>query len=333
VIVAPVSNESISAIDSAYEHTNIKFNSILKFDVLSVKAILEAAFCIPKNFATLFKAMQKADHIHLRCPGNIGLLGCIVQIFFPNKPKTAKYAGNWDPKSKKPWTYILQQKILSNTFLTKNMQVLIYGGWNGQTKNCKSFFTASYYEEEKKPLNSKSLDSKVSFIFVGTLVKGKNPMYAIQLIEGLVNKGFDVCLNLYGEGLERHNLEDYILKNNLTEFVFLRGNQDRVSLKKAYQESDFVVLPSDSEGWPKAIAEGMFWGCVPIVTSVSCIPFMLDYGKRGVLLHKKIKEDVFKIASLLNNKKEYLDKQQAAFSWSQNYTLDVFEAEIKKLLI
>jgi hypothetical protein len=37
-------------------------------------------------------------------------------------------------------------------------------------------------------------------------------MYAIQLIEGLVNKGFDVCLNLYGEGLERHNLEDYILK-------------------------------------------------------------------------------------------------------------------------
>jgi hypothetical protein len=34
--------------------------------------------------------------------------------FFPNKPKTAKYAGNWDPKSK-TWTY-MQQKILSNTF-------------------------------------------------------------------------------------------------------------------------------------------------------------------------------------------------------------------------
>jgi hypothetical protein len=41
-------------------------------------------------------------------------------------------------------------------------------------------------------------------------------------------------LNLYGEGLERHNLEDYIFKkNNLTEFVFFKGNQDRVSLKKS----------------------------------------------------------------------------------------------------
>jgi hypothetical protein len=34
----------------------------------------------------------------------------------------------------------------------------------------------------------------------------------------------------------------------------------------------------------------MFWGCVPIVTSVSCIPFMLDYGKRGVLLDKNKKK-------------------------------------------
>jgi hypothetical protein len=43
-----------------------------------------------------------------------------------------------------------------------------------------------------------------------------------------------------------------------------------------------VLLPSDSEGWPK-IAEGMFWGCVPIATAVSCVPYMLDYGKEDLL--------------------------------------------------
>jgi hypothetical protein len=31
----------------------------------------------------------------------------------------------------------------------------------------------------------------------------------------------------------------------------------------------------------KAIAEGMFWGCIPVGTAVSCVPFMLDEGKRG----------------------------------------------------
>jgi hypothetical protein len=44
-----------------------------------------------------------------------------------------------------------------------------------------------------------------------------------------------------------------------------------------------VLLPSNSEGWPKAIAEGMFWGCVQLQTAVSCVPYMLDYGKEGLL--------------------------------------------------
>jgi len=75
--------------------------------------------------------MVQADYIHLRCPGNMGL-EALVQMLFPNKPKTAKYAGNWNPKSKQPWSYRLQKWILSYTFLTQNMQVLVYGEWSNQ---------------------------------------------------------------------------------------------------------------------------------------------------------------------------------------------------------
>ena len=62
-----------------------------------------------------------------------------------------------------------------------------------------------------------------------------------------------------------------------------------------------MILPSQSEGWPKAIAEGMFWGCVPIATPVSCVPFMLDYGERGVLLQMNLEQDVQQLKRLLNN--------------------------------
>jgi hypothetical protein len=47
-------------------------------------------------------------------------------------------------------------------------------------------------------------------------------LYAIQLVEGLLNKGSNVGLNLYGEGVERNNLEAYITKNNLTEIISLK---------------------------------------------------------------------------------------------------------------
>jgi hypothetical protein len=49
---------------------------------------------------------------------------------------------------------------------------------------------------------------------VGALVKGKNP-FVCQQVEGLLNKGSNVGLNLYGWGVERNNLVYY--KNNLTE--------------------------------------------------------------------------------------------------------------------
>ena len=332
VIVAPISYDKKSNIDCSYAHKNIKLTTISKFDILSFKSVATTIFKMPKIIWTIFKAMQSANHIHLRCPGNIGLVACVVQIAFPKKIKTAKYAGNWDPNSKQPWTYQLQKWILSNTFLTRNMQALVYGEWEGTTKNIKPFFTATYKEEDKKPIVKKDWKSKIKFIYVGTLVKGKNPLYAIRLVELVSKKGLNVSLCLYGEGVERNALEQYVLENKLESLINFKGNQSKEMVQKGYQESHFVLLASESEGWPKAVAEGMFWGCVPVATTVSCVPFMLDYGNRGVLLTMNLEEDVKQLTDLIQNKKDYDAKQIEAAKWSQTYTLDIFEKEIKKLL-
>jgi glycosyltransferase involved in cell wall biosynthesis len=332
IIVAPISAVGKTAIDIRYSHDNIEFAAIEHFDILSVKGIFTAVLKIPRISWTIFKGMQNADHIHLRCPGNIGLLGCLLQVFFPNKMKTAKYAGNWDPQSKQPWTYKLQQLILRNTFLTRNMQVLVYGDWEGSSKNIKSFFTATYQEIDKLPIPKKELKGRIAFVFVGTLVEGKNPLYAIQLVEDLFKKGYDVHLSLYGEGTERNTLEQYIIANQLEAVIELEGNQSKDTVQKAYQNSHFVVLPSESEGWPKAIAEGMFWGCVPLATAVSCVPFMLDQGKRGVLLAMDLEKDAKQIETLLNTQTDFDTKSRNASDWSRNYTLDIFEREIRDLL-
>ncbi|MDO8316901.1 MAG: glycosyltransferase [Flavobacterium sp.] len=332
LIVAPFFSGKVTAIDIPYEHQNLQFIPVQSFDLLSVKAVLLTLFKLPGLFWIIFKAMQSADHIHLRCPGNIGLLGCVIQILFPNTPKTTKYAGNWDPASKQPWTYQLQKWILSNTFLTRNMQVLVYGEWEGSTRNIKPFFTATYSEKDKEALVPKVLKGVIDFVFVGTLVKGKHPLYAIQLVEKLHQKGYLVHLSMYGEGVKRKILVDYIATHQLENIISLKGNQSKAIVQKAYQHSHFVVLPSDSEGWPKVIAEGMFWGCIPIATSVSCVPFMLDYGNRGVLLEMDLEKDILQIEMVLRNQSHFDSKQASGAEWSRGYTVDFFEAEIKKLL-
>lgn len=309
-----------------------KYFEVADFNLNSYFNILKAFFLSFYTIFIIYKAMQSADHIHLRCPGNIGLLGCIVQIAFPSKPKTAKYAGNWDPESKQPWTYKFQKWILSNTFLTRNMQVLVYGEWEKSTKNIKSFFTATYAEADKSPVAYRDLTKQINLMFVGTLVPGKNPLYSIQLVQKLIEIGYKVTLTLYGDGPERKLLDQYCFLNDLENHIFFRGNQNKELVQKAYQENHFVVLPSDSEGWPKAVAEGMFWGCVPIATRVSCVPFMLDHGNNGVLLQMNLQSDIAQIETVLNNQNLFNSMQKNGVTWSRVYTTDVFEAEIKKLL-
>lgn len=303
-----------------------------EFNLLSIPNFFNALKHSFHNFYMIFQAMIWADHIHLRCPGNIGLMGCIIQVFFPGKPKTAKYAGNWDPKSNQPWSYKLQRWILSNSFLSKNIKVLVYGEWEGSSKNIKSFFTASYKEEDKAPVAPRSLEIPIAIAYVGTLVPGKQPLYAVKLTETLYKSGVNVMLSLYGYGREKKIIEDYIQINNLENRVILMGNQPQEIIKKAYLESHFVILPSQSEGWPKVIAEGMFWGCLPIATKVSCLNYMLDSGNRGILLKMDANADARQIITLLNDQESYNDKVTKSILWSRKYTLDLFESEIKALL-
>lgn len=331
IIVAPKRAGKKTSIESEYNH-HIDFRKIPEFNFLNFGSIIKSLILLPGISFEVYKAMKSADHIHLRCPGNVGLLGCVIQMFFPEKIKTAKYAGNWDPKSRQPLSYRIQKWILSNTFLTKNIQVLVYGEWKNSSKNIKPFFTASYFESEKSDVKPRDLSNKISFLFVGTLSKGKQPLYVIQLMQELKKRGNNVYLTFYGEGEEREKIENYISNHQLEDIVFLKGNQNQESIKKAYLENHFIVLPSLSEGWPKVIAEGMFWGCLPIASKVSCVPNMLGNGERGLLLEMNLESDVEDIDFLLKNDSLYKNKVEKAVLWSRGYTMDVFENEVKILI-
>lgn len=332
VIVAPLSKFEISAIHQKYNHPNIEFVVVPEFSLISFKGVSKTLFHLPKLFYMIFKAMKNSNHIHLRCPGNMGLLGSCIQILFPKKKKTAKYAGNWDIDSNQPFTYKLQRKILSNTFLTRNMKVLVYGDWKNQSANIKSFFTATYSETEKIDVKPKILDDVIKFIFVGTLTQGKQPIKAIKLVEELCKRQHNVQLEIYGDGMEKLHLQNYIQKNNLGKIISIIGNVTREELKNVYLQSHFLILPSKSEGWPKAVAEAMFWGCLPIATPVSCVPNILDNGNCGILMNSDSRITISDVEELLNNQQLYQTKINAAISWSRQFTIDKFEEEIKKLL-
>ena len=212
------------------------------------------------------------------------------------------------------------------------MNVLVYGDWPGQSKNIKSFFTATYFEKDKIEISERKYDLPLRFLFVGGLVPGKQPDYALKLIAGLIEKGFPSEIHVYGDGPELKNLITRAKDENINTQVFFHGNQTAEQVREAYQKSHFLILASKSEGWPKVIAEAMWWGVIPIATPVSCVPWMLGRGQRGVLLKTNLEEDVLNLAALFKAKSKLRELSKKASQWSRLYTLDQFDNEIEKLL-
>ena len=331
-IVAPVTDTPISDIDIAYTHDNLTLTQIPAIAFINISRGIKSLLALPYILFKLWQACKRADHIHLRCPGNIGLLGCFVQVFFPKKIKTAKYAGNWDPNANQPKSYRIQKALLSNLKWTKKMTVLVYGDWPNQTKNIKSFFTATYRNQDRVVPVIRDYTKGLDFVFVGSLVTGKRPLLAIQIVEQLLSRGVTCNLQLFGDGVLKPKLQQYIDDKQLNDYIVLHGNKTSETVKAALQSAHFTILASKSEGWPKAIAEAMFFGVIPIATSISCVPNMLDYGNRGILITPNLVEAVSKIALALESNEALVSLSKLASDWSQQYTLDVFESDIKKLL-
>jgi len=331
-VIAPMTPDEPNPIDLAYGHESLLFDAVPSFNLIGLRSKLITLMLMPYIFIKIMIAMAWADHIHLRCPGNMGLLGAIAQILFPWKEKTVKYAGNWDPKSKQPLSYRVQKWIVSNTLLSKNIKVLVYGKWPDQSQNIIEFFTASYLESEKIELSARNIDGEIKLVFVGALSAGKRPLIAVQTLHSLVKQGVEARLDLMGEGAQRELLENYIKENKLTSYVTLHGNQTADFVKEKLQSAHFLILMSQSEGWPKVVAEAMFWGCLPLTTNVSCVNYMIGEGNRGALVEANSESVVEAINSYMSKPGLYMQASLNAIQWSREFTLESFEDAIKEIL-
>lgn len=322
-------------LDLPYDHPRLKLIPVPYFEFTSIFKAISAIPAVVYTSLELILAMAKADHIHLRCPGNVGLIGCLVQMLFPWKKKTAKYAGNWDWASQQPWSYRLQQRILRSTLLTHSMKALVYGEWPDRNKNIHPFFTATYWEREATPFRKPPLADGINICFVGTITENKRADIPLETCIALNQASYDANLSYCGDGSLLPTLQAKTKRLGLAAKVHFHGKIDQEKVKQILQQSHFLVFTSKSEGWPKAVAEAMFWGCVPITTPVSCVPQMVGAnGERGIIVEGQNlqKETTEAILNYINNPNSYLKASQRSSEWSRQYTLDKFEQEILKLL-
>jgi glycosyltransferase involved in cell wall biosynthesis len=281
---------------------------------------------IPSLFFTILKHLRKNKFVHTRGPSVPALLTILISYFDTSRTYWHKYAGNWvqDPA---PKAYGLQRFLLRHN----KHKVSVNGSWPDNPANFVSLENPCLTNTELKEANSvalnKTLGPNLTICFVGGLVKAKGIhqfMDALALVE---DKAKIKDVFIAGDGAERPEVERRA--KQLSMPIHFLGNIKRDALNTVYANSDIIVLPSATEGFPKVIAEAAAFGCIPLVTNVSSIGQYVVDKQNGMLLKDAQPETIAAALDHILSQNEQLTKMKTnVIQLSQLFTYERYCSRI-----
>ena len=107
------------------------------------------------------------------------------------------------------------------------------------------------------------------------------------------------------------------------------GFLNRTEVFNFYKISHFILLPSDSEGFPKVIAEAMNFGCIPIVSDISCIGQYVTLDKGYLIKPKQTEDLILRLNIIIKSDKEKLKAMATScFQIAEKFTFDYYNNRI-----
>lgn len=295
---------------------------------------LSSKFSVMASYPSLKRLLKseiaKHDYIHCRAPSHPSFIASLLVPKFPGKKFWIKYAGNWvGPAS---WFYRYQRERLK--VFHNNLIVTVNGNWEGNGKHIVSFENPCLSEQDRNSGKifldrRKKNGAPLDFCFVGGLNFNKGILLLLKAWIKTNNPKKGI-LHIVGEGPLKSELMHMV--GNSEKSVKIHGAMPKNKVNEIYTKCNFLVLPSKSEGFPKVIGEAMNFGCIPIVSDVSCIGQYIQTDIHGILLSEvsveKIQEGLEKAMSFSEDQIEEMSVRN--FEFSNIFTYQHYLERVKR---
>jgi glycosyltransferase involved in cell wall biosynthesis len=288
---------------------------------------------LPRMVLALARAARRCDAVHVRCPGSIGLVAAALGPLLGRR-RVAKYAGQWSAYAGEPRSFRLQRRLLRSGWW--GAPVTVYGKQPGQPAHVVPAFSSALTDADMRRARQAAAarDGRPveRVLYVGRLARPKNVHVLIDALARLRREGVALRLTVAGDGPERAALEDQARAAGLTTAVEFAGAVGFDRLSELYAAADVLVLASATEGWPKALVEGMAFGVVGIGSRVGLIPQILADG-RGLLVPPGDAPALATALAQLAADPEAVARLRArAAPWGQAYTLEALRELLRGVL-
>ncbi|ETJ20214.1 hypothetical protein Q604_UNBC18432G0004 [human gut metagenome] len=173
-------------------------------------------------------------------------------------------------------------------------------------------------------------EDRIKLISVGRLNKVKGYDRLLKVCKKLKENKFTFELWIVGEGEERNNLQEYIEKNDLKEYVKLLGFQDNPY--KYISKSDIFVCSSRVEGYSLVLAEAIILQ-KPIVAAKSEAFNEIFGNSECGLITENSEAGLYNGISKLMQDRELLEKyRQESIKRSEYFNINKIIENIENVL-
>lgn len=156
----------------------------------------------------------------------------------------------------------------------------------------------------------------MKMLWVGRLIGWKRAKDAVEVVKRLKINGYTVYLDIIGTGDEEERLEGLVKHYDLQETVSFLGSISPEEVREHMEDANIYLFTSDfQEGWGAVLNEAMNSGCAVVAShAIGSVPYLLEYGKNGLLYKFGDNDDFFnKVKYLLDNPKKQKEFGEAAY--------------------
>lgn len=314
----------------AYLPDRISFEPLPPLGGKSLSSKFKLVFKAPIVIGRVHKILKEADIFQFRAPTGIGVY-LIPYLILTSKRGWFKYAGNWQQKDV-PITYNFQRWLLKN----QSRKVTINGHWDNQPAHCITFENPCLTEEELMEgvqLEKHFEPQNISICFIGRLEKEKGFDLLLEAIKNLSPSIKDKIGTVHIIGEDRTSTYGNLL-NNLGVKMLNHGMLKRSDVHKILKQTQLLILPSKSEGFPKVLAEAWNYRCITIATQIQGVGENNKFGA-AIWLEKptldELQQSLKKALEMSEN--EFREKINSINSNVENFTYSRYNNRLKDMVL